>query len=92
MVTTEQTNEMPNEGFEPNDRQEAILDLLKEGRSEGGPWGYVTVKYVVAKTDERRQYVNRDLRGLVDAGWVDKPVKGLYEYVVDPREDDDGKR
>lgn len=91
MVTTEQTNQMPNEGFEPNDRQEAILDLLKDGRGEDEPWGYVTVKYVVANTGERRQYVNRDLGSLVDAGWVDKPVKGLYEFVVDPREENDGR-
>jgi hypothetical protein len=90
VVTVEQANQMPNESFEPNDRQEQMLDLLKDGREEGDPWGRITVKYAVEQLDDRRQYVNRDLGSLVDAGWVRKPVKGLYEFVVDPREDTNG--
>lgn len=75
-----------NESFEPDDLQEEILDVLKQGREVGEPWGRANPKYVTEQTGERRQYVNRALSGLVDAGWIRQPVRGLYEFVDDPRE------
>ena len=78
---------MVNEDFEPTDRQEAILDVLQQGRDEGQPWGYANPKRLEEELDIRRQYVNRALRGLVDAGWVEKVNRGLYRFVDDPRED-----
>lgn len=81
------TDNMVNESYEPSEREERILNLLKEGREEGEPWGRVTVKYVSTELEIRRQYINRDLGSLASAGWVIKPVKGLYELVEDPRED-----
>ena len=75
-----------NEDFEPDDVQEEILDVLKEGREQGEPWGRVNPKYLTEQTSERRQYINRALSGLIDAGWIRQPVRGLYEFVEDPRE------
>lgn len=80
---------MANEDYDPNDRQEAILEVLKKGRNEGGPWGYANPKRLEEHIDTRKQYINRDLRSLVDAGWVTRVNRGLYRFVTDPREDDD---
>lgn len=80
------TNAMVNENFKPNDRQEAILDVLKEGREEGKPWGYTNPQRLKENIDTRRQYINRDLRSLTDAGWVEKVNTGLYRFVEDPRD------
>jgi predicted transcriptional regulator len=35
--------------------------------------------------DTRRQYINRELKGLIDAGWIEKVNRGLYRFVEDPR-------
>ncbi|ELY76562.1 hypothetical protein C488_08362 [Natrinema pellirubrum DSM 15624] len=78
---------MVNKDFEPDDRQEAILDILKEGREDGEPWGYANPKRLEEALETRRQYINRALRGLVDAGWVEKVNRGLYCFVTDPREE-----
>jgi len=75
-----------NEDFEPDDIQEEVLGVLKEGREQGKPWGRANPKYLTEQTSERRQYINRALSGLVDAGWIRQPVRGLYEFVEDPRE------
>lgn len=77
---------MVNEDFTPNQRQDAILDILKEGRDHGQPWGYANPKRLENRLDIRRQYINRALRGLVDAGWVEKVNRGLYRFVSDPRD------
>lgn len=77
---------MVNEKFEPNERQEAILQVLKEGRDDGDPWGYANPKRLEEQLDIRRQYINRELRGLIDAGWVEKENRGLYCFITDPRE------
>lgn len=79
--------DMVNEEFEPNERQARILDVLKEGREEGEPWGYANPKRLEKELEVRRQYVNRALRGLVDAGWVENVNRGLYRFVEDPREE-----
>ena len=77
---------MVNEAFGPDDRQDAILDVLKEGRDEGDPWGYANPKRLEQRLDIRRQYINRALQGLVDAGWIEKVNRGLYRFVIDPRD------
>lgn len=76
---------MVNERFDPDERQEAILDVLTQGRDEGRPWGYANPKRLADELEIRRQYVNRSLQGLVDAGWVEKVNRGLYRFVADPR-------
>lgn len=77
---------MVNEGYEPSEREEKVLELLKKGRDTGEPWGRINPMYVTEELDIRRQYANRALGNLVTAGWVRKPVQGLYEFVEDPRE------
>lgn len=81
-------SDMVNENFEPSDRQEALLSVLTNGRGAGEPWGYATVKRFTEETELRKQYVNRELEGLLGAGWVEKPYRGLYRFVEDPREND----
>ena len=78
-------NEMVNENFQPNERQEAILEVLKDGQNEGKPWGYANPKRLEVEIDTRKQYINRELKGLVDAGWIEKANRGLYRFVEDPR-------
>jgi len=78
---------MVNEDFEPNERQERILSILKQGREESEPWGYANPKRIEKELDIRKQYINRELSGLTDAGWVKKANRGLYKFVEDPRED-----
>ena len=46
---------MVNEVFDPDDRQEAILDVLKEGREENEPWGYTNPKRMESRLEIRRQ-------------------------------------
>lgn len=83
---------MVNEDFEPSERQEKLLAVLKKGRDAGEPWGYATVKRLAKETDLRKQYVNRELEGLLGAGWVERPYRGLYRFVSDPRENPPDRR
>jgi len=80
------TDNVPNENYEPGDREETVLELLKDGREEDEPWGRVNPKYVTDRTGIRRQYVSRALGNLETAGWVEKVATGVYEFVADPRE------
>lgn len=86
MVQEQVRRDMVNRDFEPSDRQEALLDVLKKGR-DSGPWGYATVKRFSEEAGIRKQYVTRALDGLLGAGWVEKSYRGLYRFVDDPRED-----
>lgn len=78
---------MVNSDFEPDDRQESILEVFKKGRMDNQPWGYANPKRLEVELSIRRQYIYRALQGLVDAGWVKKENRGLYRFVDDPRED-----
>jgi len=87
------TTDMVNESFEPDDRQEAVLRHLKDGRDEGRPWGYTSASIAGAALDMPRQYTSDALSSLHDAGWVEKVEPtgtGVYRFVEDPREDGDG--
>jgi DNA-binding IclR family transcriptional regulator len=86
MATATEPEYMVNEDFTPDDRQERLLDVLKDGRDAGVPWGYATVKRFSEETGLRKQYVNRALEGLLGAGWIEKPYRGMYRFVEDPRE------
>jgi len=57
---------------------EAVLDLLREGR--------ITAPYAASKTGYNLQYVRDRLTRLVEHGNVEKVHEGLYELVEDPRE------
>lgn len=75
-----------NENYEPGKHEAKILDLFQADRDSGGPWGRLNPKYIRSELDIRRQYVNRSLNSLVDAGCIKQLDRGLYEFVGDPRD------
>ena len=83
--------EMVHEGHVPSKNEEKVLDVLKEGRGTGGPWGYTTPSRVAEEHELPRQRVNEALDRLVSAGWIEhvevdgQPIRGLYRFVEDPR-------
>ena len=70
-----------NENFEPNERQEKVLDVFKAETR-------VNPLRLREATGLNKQRVNDILRDLQAAGWVHKVNRGLYEFVGDPREAD----
>lgn len=60
---------------------EKLLDLLREGR--------VTAPYAADETGYSLQYVRDVLGRLVEHGHARKVYQGLYEFVDDPREEED---
>lgn len=86
------TIDMVNESFVPDERQEAVLEHLKDGRDEGEPWGYTSASIAGEALEMPRQYTSSALGSLHDAGWVEKVEPkgtGVYRLVEDPREDGD---
>lgn len=76
-----------NENHEPADSEERVLEVLKDGRDSGRPWGRVNPLLVRERADMKKSTAEHALRQLRTAGWVKRPVAGLYELVGDPRED-----
>lgn len=77
---------MVNEHYEPNSREETILELFKEGRGTGRPWGRANPMYFRQRTDLDKGQVEYSLSNLAKAGWIVQLNKGgLYEFVEDPR-------
>jgi len=81
--------QMVNENYEPSRKDELVLDALKEGRESGDPWGRANPRWLIDETELSKSNVEFCLRSLRDAGWVERAARGLYEFVDDPREDDD---
>lgn len=69
---------MVNEDFKPTENQEAVLEVLKEEHR-------VNPLRVREITGFEKQRVNEALGSLVDAGWVKRVTRGLYEFNRDPR-------
>lgn len=67
----------------------AVLEVLKDGRDRGDPWGYTTPTVAAEAFDSRRQYTSRALKNLVAAGWIEQVGTGVYRFVEDPREEND---
>lgn len=72
--------DMVNESFEPDTRDEAVLEVLAE---EGRANPYL----IRERTDLSKGDINTSLVRLTSAGWVEKVTRGLYEFVEDPRKD-----
>ena len=80
---------MVNENYEPNDREESVLEQFKRGRNSDSPWGRVNPLYVREHSELEKGQVEYALRNLTNAGWVKQLNNGgLYELVEDPRESD----
>jgi predicted transcriptional regulator of viral defense system len=63
---------------------------VKDGRDEGGPWGFTTPRHLREETGIEKSTVEYCLRQLTTAGWLEKVTRGFYKFVRDPREEDDG--
>ncbi|MGQ5515399.1 MarR family transcriptional regulator [Halococcus saccharolyticus] len=70
---------MVNENFDPTGQQEEVLAVFKD-EHRANPLR------IRQATDMEKQRVNDALGSLVDAGWVKKVNRGLYEFVEDPRD------
>ena len=82
---------MVNESYEPNDREETVLTILKQGKESGQPWGRVNPLYLRENSELDKGQVEYALRNLKTAGWVKQLNRGgLYELVADPRSEEDG--
>ena len=77
---------MVNVDHDPADDQEEILEIMKEGREEGEPWGHATPRHL---REQGVESVDFHLRQLNTAGWIKKITRGFYRFVDDPREDTD---
>ena len=79
---------MVNEQYEPTEREERVLELFREGRHTGEPWGRVNPLYVREHSELDKGQVEYALRNLANAGWIEQLNRGgLYEFVADPREE-----
>lgn len=86
-----QKQRMVNEHYEPNEREEQILELLKEGRESEDPWGRANPMFFRESTSLDKGQVEYALRNLTTAGWIKQLNRGgLYEFVEDPRESTNG--
>ncbi len=78
-----------NENFEPTGDSEKVLDAFKAGRETNHPWGRHTPRSVQETTGITKGNVEFYLRELTNAGWIRRYTRGLYEFVMDPREAND---
>lgn len=79
---------MVNENYDPNDREETVLELFKEGQDSGNPWGRANPLYLRENSELDKGQVEYALRNLRNAGWIKQLNRGgLYELVSDPRDD-----
>jgi DNA-binding IclR family transcriptional regulator len=76
-----------NEAHTPSPSEERALEVLKDGRDEGRPWGRVNPMFLREAAGMKKSTAEYALRQLHTAGWVQKPADGLYEFVDDPRDD-----
>jgi hypothetical protein len=80
-----QSKPMVNEDYEPTVNDEQVLEVLKDGRGDGDPWGRANPRYIIDNCDLEKGNVEFSLRSLRDAGWVKRIARGLYEFNEDPR-------
>lgn len=78
---------MVNKEYEPNEREEQVLDLILSEESADSPWGRVNPYYIREHTDLDKGQAEYALRNLSMAGWVQRLNDGgLYEFIEDPRD------
>lgn len=77
---------MVNEDYQPSADEDQILEILKEGRDTGEPWGHATPRYLREETGIKKGNIEYHLRQLTTAGWISKVTRGFYRYEEDPRE------
>lgn len=65
---------MVNEDFHPTENQEAVLRVFER-------YYQTSPGQIQEFTDLKKQRINDALGSLVDAGWVKRPSRGLYQIV-----------
>jgi hypothetical protein len=88
--TLEKMADDPDETEPAEIAQSVATDLYEAADSvetPGEPWGYATPRHLMDETGMDKPNVEYYLRRLHDAGWIEKPSRGLYRFVEDPRED-----
>lgn len=71
---------MVNPRFEPTEKEDRVLSVLQE-ENRANPY------LLRQETGLGKGDVNTALTRLTSAGWVRKVTRGLYEFVEDPRDD-----
>lgn len=61
-----------------NEADEGIIEVLREGRN--------TPANIARRLDYSREYVSQRLKRLREHNMVNRPDRGLYELVDDPRD------
>ncbi|SNR65538.1 MarR family transcriptional regulator [Halorubrum vacuolatum] len=78
---------MVNQKYEPNEREEVVLELFKQGRNSDQPWGRLNPLFLRERSDLNKGQAEYALRNLKNAGWIKQLNSGgLYELVKDPRD------
>lgn len=67
---------MPNKNFDPSKQQRRVLNVLQDEYQ-------VNPRRIRDVTGLERQRVNDALNALENAGWIEKPARGLYRLVYD---------
>lgn len=78
---------MVNENYEPTEREETVLRLLRDGECDDEPWGRANPLYFRERTELEKGQIEYALANLTTAGWIRKLNGGLYEFVEDPRDE-----
>ncbi|WP_255170942.1 hypothetical protein [Natrononativus amylolyticus] len=73
--------------YEPTPEDEAVLEVLQDGRDSGAPWGRANQRWLREETDLGKREVESSLRALQNAGWIREIARDCYEFVKDPRTD-----
>jgi len=69
-------SDVVNENFDPSGNQRKVLNVLRDEYQ-------VNPRRIRDVTGLERQRVNDALNALENAGWVEKPARGLYRVVYD---------
>lgn len=65
---------MVNEDFHPTENQEAVLRVFER-------YYQTSPGQIQEFTDLKKQRINDALGSLMDAGWVKRPSRGLYQLI-----------
>ncbi len=78
---------MVNQNYDPNEREEIVLKLFKQGQDSNQPWGRLNPLFLRERSELDKGQVEYALRNLKNAGWIKQLNSGgLYELVEDPRD------
>lgn len=76
---------MVNPDYEPTETEEQVLDALRDEKR-------ANPLLIRERTGLGKGTINTALSNLRAAGWVKRRVRGLYDFVEDPRSGDDGEQ